>query len=140
MAIVRWNDPFYRLATGRLWPELFLEEGAEPVTGGGLNIYETENDLVVEAPVPGITADELDVQIEGDVITIKAEHEETEEEEQERKFVYRTGRKAKYYYSCALPTSVKADKAEAEVENGIVKVTVPKAEESKSKAIKVKTK
>jgi HSP20 family protein len=104
----------------------------------GLTVYETDNEVIVEANVAGVPEDKVDVSVEGGTVTIKAEFEETEEEKKKKKVVYRQSRQAKYLYSTSLPCPVKADKADAEVSNGILKLTLPKAEEVKPKKITVK--
>jgi len=65
------------------------------------------------------------------VVTIKAEHEESKEEKKKKKVVYREGRLAKYLYTTSIPCPVQANKAKAEVENGVVTVTIPKSAEAK---------
>lgn len=138
MALIRWEPftwprPFTRLPS--LW-----EEEEWPEIGEGLTVYETDDDVVVEAVVAGVPEDKVEVTIEGGVVTIKAEHEESEEQKRKKKVVYREARKAKYLYTTNLPRPIQPDKAKAEVENGVVKVTIPKAPEAKPKRISVKAK
>jgi len=138
MAIVRWKDPFRIMS--RSWPALWSDDDFLSQEDQGIDVYETDNDVVVKANVAGVPADKVDVSVEGRSLTIKAEHEETEEEKRKKKVVYREGRTAKYLYSTTLPYPVKAQSAQAEVENGMVTVTIPKKEEAKRKKIKVKAK
>ena len=141
MAIVRWKDPF-RISPRWTWqlPSLWEDEELWPETREGLTVYETDNEVVVKANVAGVPADKVDVSLEGGVVTIKAEYEETEEEKKKKKVVYRQARKARYLYTASLPCPVKTDKAEATVEDGVITISVPKAETAKPKKIKVKTK
>lgn len=103
-----------------------------------MDIYETENDLVVTASLPGVKAEELDVTIIGDVLTIKGEtraetHEATASyHRQERRY-------GAFARSIALPVQVQSEKAAAKFKDGVLTLTVPKAEELKPKTIKVKT-
>jgi len=139
MAIVKWKDP-YKMFSRALWPTFWSDEEVWPEETEGLSVWETDNNVVVKANVPGVPAEKVDVSVEGQTLTIKAEHKETKEEKEKKKVVYREGKQAKYFYTTSLPSAVKSDKAEAEIENGIVKVTVPKKEAAKPKKIKVKTK
>lgn len=141
MAIIKWRDPFalFPRWTWR-WPTLWEEEEWWPEEREGLTVYETDDEVVVKAIVAGVPADKVDVSIEGGTLTIKAEYEETEEEKKKKKVVYRQARKARYLYTTSMPCPVKADKAEAVVEDGVVTVTVPKEEVAKPKKIKVKAK
>ena len=132
MAITRWRP------TLTSWPSIWEDWGLEEATEqGGLDIYETEDEIVVEAPVPGISKEDVDVTIEGGVIRIKAETEETAEEGQEKKY-YQKRAKRSFYYTASLPSRGKWDEAEAEIKDGVVHVNVPKKEEEKSKKIEVK--
>ena len=140
MAIVRW-DPWAMLPRfWSRWPTLWDEEEWVTELTEGLTVYETDDEVVIKANVAGVPADKVDVSIEGGVVTIKAEHEESEEEKKKRKIVYKEARKAKYLYTTSLPCPVKADKAEAEVKDGILTITIPKEETAKPKKIKVKAK
>lgn len=134
MKLVRWNKPY------SYWPSIFDEDFFEwPSISEekGLNIYETDSEVVVEAAVPGIPENEVEVTVEGNVLTISAEHEETEEEKDKKKTVYKSTRQTSFNYSTSLPRAVDGSKAMAEVENGVVKVIVPKTEETKPKKIEV---
>jgi HSP20 family protein len=115
-----------------LFPTNFLEEK------NGIDIYETDDSVIVEAQVPGIKQEDVSITVEGNILTITAEH--IEKEEDKKKVVYKSTRQTSFHYATTLPRMVNANKAEAEVENGLVKVTIPKAEEEKPKRIVVKKK
>lgn len=134
MKIVRRDPMSYVTPFGR-WPSLLDDEWFED--SNNLTVYETDDDLVVKAHISGVPAESVDVSIEGGVITIKAEHEETEEEKKKRKVVYREARRSQYLYTTNIPSPVQADKARAEVVDGVLTLTIPKAEEAKPKRIKV---
>lgn len=138
MAIVKWN----RYGPS-LWPSFFDEDffKAPSVVGdSGLDVYETDDAVVVEASVPGIPEDKVEVTVEGNVLTISANYEQTEEEQKKKKAVYKCTRQTSFSYSTNLPRMVRGEQAKAEVDNGVVRVTVPKAEEEKPKRIEVKKK
>lgn len=141
MAIVRWGNRYFPSLVPSFfdddWPEITWPQASAP---SGLDIYETDNNVVIEAQVPGIPEDKVDVSIEGNVLTISASHEETQEEKEKKKTVYKSTRQSSFNYSTSLPRMVDASKADAEVENGVVTITVPKTEAEKPKRIEVKKK
>lgn len=134
MAIVRWEPfslrPFNRFP---LWEDNWLMDRSD-----SLNLYETDNDVVVEAHVPGIPEKDIEISIEGGVITISGEAKEEDEEKEKGKHYYKRMESRSFHYSTTLPRAVKSEDAQAEVENGVVKVTIPKAEAEKPKRIEVK--
>lgn len=140
MKLVKWGG------YGPLWPSIFDDEDFLPSewpelsTNKGLDIYETENSVVIKAAVPGVPEEEVDVTIEGNVISITADHKETEEEKQGKTRTYKSSRQTSFNYSTNIPRMVDSTKAEAEVENGVIKVVIPKTEEEKPKKIEVKKK
>ena len=125
-----FEDSFVR--PSRLWPE--LRGGELPI-----DMYQTKDDVVVKAPLPGVKPEELDISITGDTLTIKGEHKE-EQEVKEEDYLCKERRYGTFSRSVTVPVAVKSDKAEATFENGILTLTMPKAEEVKPKQIKVKAK
>ena len=113
------------------WPR-WLEDLDDFASQRGLKVYETDNDIIAEAVVAGVPAKDVDVHIEDGVLTIKAEAKEEEKEKQGYKMA-----SYKYYYTAAL-SGGQWDKAEAEVKNGIVIITIPKTESARPRKIKVK--
>lgn len=114
------------------WPEMRMTEG--------LDVYETENEIVVKAAVPGIDPQKVQVNFEDGVLHISAKEEEKEEEKKHKKTVYRRERVTAFDYVCTLPRPVNTNKLSAEVDNGILVVRAPIAPMAKSKAIPVRTK
>jgi len=142
MAIIkrRRNFPFWMssILDDDMWPQLAWPDASS--MSSGLDIYETDDAVVVEAQVPGVPEEDVNVTIEGNVLTICANFEETEEEKDKKKTVYKSTRQTSFNYSTNLPRMVSSEEANAEVENGVVKVTIPKIEEEKPKKIEVKKK
>jgi HSP20 family protein len=108
-------------------------EGALPI-----DMYETDESVVVKTSIPGVKAEEIDVSVTGETLTIKAETKE-EEEVQRESYLRRERRYGSYCRSVTLPAGLEADKAEADYTDGILTLTFPKAEEVRPKSIKVKT-
>lgn len=139
MAIVRWRplwaDEFedFDKNFGELAQAFGQTKGFVPA----MDVYQDKDNIMVETPLPGIDPEKVDISIENDVLTIKGESDykkEVEEKDYYRKEV-RTGR---FYRSVALPNHVIGDRAEANYDNGVLKIKIPKAPESKPKTIKVK--
>jgi HSP20 family protein len=104
-----------------------------------VDMYQTDNEVVVRAALPGINADEVQINVTGEVLTIKGETKQ-ENETKEKAYHIREQRWGTFERSLILPTEVVADKAKADFENGILTITLPKAEEVKPKSISIKTK
>jgi HSP20 family protein len=140
MAIVKFN-PFSPWISDRFFPMLEDEENwpAMKVTEG-LDVYETDKDVVVKAAVPGIPADKVEVTFEDGVLRIKAEVEETDEDKKAKKVVYRQQKMSYFDYTTTLPRAVDGGKISAEVSDGVVTVKAPIAEAAKPKKIAVKAK
>ena len=102
-----------------------------------IDMYQTTDDVIVKAVVPGFRPDQVQINITGDVLTIRGEMSQ-EEETKERAWHIREHRFGSFERSVALPVNVVADKATAEFENGVLIITLPKAEEVKPKTITIK--
>lgn len=146
--LVRW-EPFrdlvsLREAMDRLFEESFVRPRAGWLAPTGaealaIDMYETDDAIVVKSAIPGIKPEELDITITGDTLTIKGEIR-AEEEIKEENFIRRERRYGSFSRSLAIPMPIVSDKAEAEFGHGILTLTLPKAEEVKPKAIEVKAK
>ncbi len=142
MSIVRW-EPFRELvslreAMDRLFEESFVRPTSllAPATTFAVDMYETDDAVVVEAVLPGVRPEDIDVSVVDDSLTIKAERKE-EQEEKGRTYFFREIRMGSVSRTEQLPVPVLADKARAEYRNGVLKLTLPKAETARKKTIKV---
>jgi len=146
--IVRW-EPFsdlisLREAMDRLFEESFVRPRAGRLAPVGLetlavDMYETDDAVVVKSAIPGVKPEDLDVSISGETLTIKGEMR-AEEEVKEENYIRRERRYGSFSRSLAIPVQVVPENATAEFENGVLTLTLPKAEEVKPKTIKVKAK
>jgi HSP20 family protein len=103
-----------------------------------VDVYETPEEVVVRTALPGVNAEDIDVSVVGDMLTIKGETK-VEEEEEGTNYIRRERRYGSFSRSLAIPTNVVADKAVADFSKGILTLRLPKAEEVKPKRIEIKT-
>jgi HSP20 family protein len=102
-----------------------------------MDMVETEDALVVKAVVPGVKPDDITISVTGDVLTIQGEVKE-EQETKEHNFHVRERQYGRFSRTVSLPAAVVAEKAEAQFENGILTLSLPKPEDAKPKVITVK--
>ena len=102
-----------------------------------MDMKETEDAYTVKLTMPGIDKNDLDISVSDGVLTVKGETRE-EAEDEKATYLVREHKHYSYFRSVRLPSEVVADKAEAEYKNGVLKLTLPKAEEVKPKSIPVK--
>jgi HSP20 family protein len=101
-----------------------------------VDIWQTENELVVRAVVPGVRPEDLSIAVLNGTLTLKGEHKAFELPQGAHYLRQEIGY-GSWERSFELPFSVQPDKAEAHFEHGILTVTLPKAEEAKPRQIKV---
>jgi HSP20 family protein len=148
MAIERWQ-PFNELMSLRqAMDKLFEDSFVRPsralaalgeATVPALDVFQTPHEVVVKATLPGVKPEDVSIDITGETLTIRGE---TRAEEQIKKedYLYQERRYGSFSRSVVLPGGLKTDKAEATMEDGVLTLAIPKAEEVKPKAIKVKAK
>jgi HSP20 family protein len=102
-----------------------------------LDIYETADDIVVRAVVPGVSADGIDIQFQGGVLTLRAITEETAIPEGSSWLVHEVT-PGEFIRQVTLPRAVEADNAQTTFENGVLTLTLPKTADAKPKQIRVK--
>ena len=146
--LIRWQPAremmTLRDAMDRLFDDAFTRpwtlKGAWQGSGGlSVDMYETENEVVVKAAVPGMKADDVQIQVTSEMLTIKGQTKE-DAEVRDKAYRIREHRWGSFERSVGLPTQVILEKAKAEFEDGVLTVTLPKAEEVKPKTITVKAK
>jgi HSP20 family protein len=144
MSIVRW-EPELRLlslrdAMDRLFEDSFISPRSafSPFANAApaLDMYQTGDDVVVKATLPGVRANDLEISVTGEVLTVKGEMRQDEDANEEG-YVRRERRFGSFARSIALPTMVDVDKAEARYEDGILTLILPKSEAVKPKTIKI---
>ena len=123
MALIRW-DPFREMET--------MKEAWSP----SVDIFETENDIVIKAELPGMEAKDIEIKLENNVLMLKGERrfeKETNKDNYHRvEMSY-----GNFSRSFSLPAFVDENKVRAEYKVGLLKVFLPKKEQAKSKPIKI---
>jgi HSP20 family protein len=101
-----------------------------------VDISETANEIIVYAEIPGVEAKDIDVKLQGDVLTIKGERLREHEEKDEN--FHRIERSyGSFFRSLRLPSEVEAEKIQANYEKGVLRITIPKAKKEVGKKIEI---
>ncbi len=101
-----------------------------------MDLIEEENQYILKADVPGLEKDAIDITMTGNVLTLKGERKE--ESEKKSKNYYRLERQfGSFQRSIEFPTDVRGDQIKAGYKNGVLEITVPKAENAKPRQIRV---
>jgi HSP20 family protein len=135
-----------REAMDRLFEESFLRPGffGNGESGAAMlpmDMYETENEVVVKAAVPGATPEDIEVTVTGDLLTIKGEFKSESEEKDEKRNWHRQERRyGSFSRQVTLPAGVNTDACQADFENGVLTLKLPKAEEAKVKRVQITSK
>jgi len=102
-----------------------------------IDVYQTDNDIVIVSTIAGVTAKDLDVSITNDMVTISGERKNPTTIKQDNYF-YQECYWGPFSRSVILPIDVDAEKSTAELKDGVLKITLPKSEKVKIKKIPVK--
>jgi HSP20 family protein len=148
MTLTRW-DPFREMVSlrevmNRLFDESFVHplgrwsERAEGEFAVSMDMYETDDNLNLDIDLPGLSPEDVDVTIHENRLTVKGEYK-ADEEGKRGDVRFRERRYGKFQRSVTLPSSVNTDATEAEFQDGVLKLTLPKAEEAKPKQISIKS-
>ena len=134
---------FDPLANLRLFEDAFTRFLSEPASNRpwspAVDIYETENDLVLKADLPEVSLKDIDVRVENQTLTISGERKF--EKEESHKGYHRIERSyGNFVRSFAVPNLFDTDKISAEFHNGVLTVTLPKKEAAKPRQVKVEVK
>jgi HSP20 family protein len=131
-------DPFRGLSSMRdMMDEVFNRSLVSPrwaswadMEGAQFDMRDENDAVVVEASLPGFEDKDVDVQIEGNLLTVSAEKQDDREERNGEKWYLRERRFGRIQRTVQLPVSVDGNKAEAGLSNGVLTIKIPKAKES----------
>lgn len=101
-----------------------------------MDVYEDKDNVVVESTLAGIKPENVSINVHDDILTIEGKRESTSEVD-EKNYYRKEVRSGSFHRSVMLPSSVAADKAQANFDNGLLKIVLPKREEAKPKSIKI---
>jgi HSP20 family protein len=136
MAMVRWT-PF---GTSDLFDTFFGRAmNTAPMTRAWLpavDMHETKDDLVLTVEVPGVSEKDVKVTINGDLLSIRGERR-GDDEAKERQYMHVERVYGQFERLIQLPIGVQADKVRATYRDGLLQVTLPKAEELKPREVKI---
>lgn len=128
MSLIPWNpflDTFDNLENANFIP--------------AIDVYENKDNVVIEASLAGIKPEDVSISVKDDIFSLEGSRRETSEVE-EKNYYRKEVRTGSFHRSVMLPASVQADQAEANFENGLLKVILPKEEKAKSKNIQIQIK
>lgn len=115
----------------------FLGEGGPTVWSPQIEVFQRGDDLVIQADLPGMTKDDVTVDISGDAIVVRGERRSEHEEEDEG--YYRSERSyGSFYRTIPLPEGVDAENAEANFRNGVLEITMPAPERAERRRIEIR--
>ena len=143
MAIIRW-DPFRDLVNlrdkmNRLFEDAVRGEEKDLISSSwapAVDIYETENELVLAAEVPGVEEKDVEISVEDNTLSIRGERKFQKETKEEN--YHRIERSyGSFYRSFTLPSYVDQERIHAEHESGVLKVHMPKKPEVKPRKVKI---
>jgi HSP20 family protein len=136
--LTRW-EPFaefgeLRSRFDRIFDELI--DSRQRVWTPAIDVVHENGNLVVRADVPGITPEEVKIEVEDDILTVSGAHEE-KKEEKDKHYLRRERRYGSFRRSMALPTGVQAKKIKAKTHDGVVEVVIPLPKEAEKETITI---
>jgi len=135
-------DPYREMVSlrqlmDRVFENAFVMPGDTQTASAGnlsLNAYEEGDKLIVEAQMPGVKPEDVDISVEDGILTIRGQTK-AEEERKERNYLVREQRSGTFVRSIRLPNSVDPDHADASFENGVLRLSFPKTERARARRI-----
>lgn len=142
-SITRW-DPFRNFSVLQDQFNRMVESGlktspdnsALTTWAPAVDIYETENDLVLKADLPEVAEKDIDIRVENNMLTIRGERK-LEESVKEDNYLRVERAYGSFSRSFSLPTTVDTESIKANYKNGVLTVELPKRAESKPKQVKI---
>ena len=142
----------WRRQSPNLWDELFnmrntfdrMLSGSETQVGTGwcpaVDVHETKDELVLQAELPGLTKDDVELSIENGVLSVSGEKKQERQEGEEGSDYHLVERRyGRFERRFSLPRSVDPEKVKADFSNGMLNITLPKAEAAKPRRIPIKS-
>jgi len=147
MANITRFDPFGEMVTLRqAMDRLFEDSVVSPIswrsltgdTGApALDVHQTDDEIVVTAALPGLKPEDVEITITGQTLSLRGEFKGDDEVKRDQ-YLYRERRFGSFHRQVQLPVRVQGDQANATFEDGVLTLSIPKAEEVKPRQIQVK--
>ncbi len=118
----------------KITEEEFFDEGEGQLA---IDVYQTANDIIIEAPVAGVIGDDLDIEITPESVTIRGKREKKERIEK-KDYLYQECYWGRFSRSVILPQEINPDHATAAFKSGVLRIVLPRVDRKKSKKVKVK--
>jgi HSP20 family protein len=140
---VELSDPFRPIEQlfdemWRNWPNRYFDgDTTRPFLRPAMDVVENEDNFTVRVDLPGLTGDDVHVEMEDNVLTIKGEIGDTIEKEGER-YHYRERYSGSFQRSLRLPNTIDANKVDASFDNGVLNIVLPKLPQAQAKKIDIK--
>jgi len=123
----------------RVFSDFFDEAGEKTIAAfsPAVDLVDTENSLQVKVELPGVKKEDVEITLKNDVLTVKGEKKEEKEEKGENRY-YIERSYGSFSRSLTLPAAVQFDKVVASFVDGVLEITLPKAEEEKARQVEIK--
>ncbi len=141
----RW-EPMHEMMTLReAMDRLFDEAFTRPLAPSGgmqmpaIDLYQTDNEVVVKAAIPGINPDDINISLTADVLTLRGDYKQ-EDNIEDAQYHIREHRHGIFERSIMLPSPVEPNKAKADFDKGILSIHLPRVESVKPKTVNIQVK
>lgn len=140
---------FFEKLSGSEKIETIEEENIEPTTSStieetpqeegqlAVDVFQTENEIIIQSTIAGVKAEDLDITVQNDMVSIRGERKR-EIEGDPQNYFYQECYWGPFSRSIILPEEIKSDDVKAELKNGILTLKLPKIQKTKATKIKVK--
>lgn len=128
-------DDFFRMPS--IFDEMFNRSTMPNYSSLSADVWEEDDNYIVRMALPGVSKQDVDIEIDADMIRIRGGKREEEKEDSKKKYYFRS-LDTQFEQAFNLPAVVDADKAEASFKDGVLEVKLPKAEQYKPKKLSVK--
>ena len=137
MAIVKWTPMDVMDDMDRFLDASWMPMVPQRIMNPAMDVYEDKETVIVETPLVGIDPTKVSIEIEDNILKISGQSSHKSEVD-DKNYYRKEVRYGSFYRAISLPKAVVGEKAEANYKDGILKITVPKAEEAKPRRISVK--
>lgn len=143
--LTRWEPVREMMTLREAMDRLFDDAFTRPISMSGgsvvpaIDLYQNTDEVVVKATLPGLKAEDVQISVTADVLTLRGEFKE-ESKQNEKTYHLRENRYGAFERQVMLPIDVQTDKAKADFVNGILTIVLPKADTVKPKTISIKAK